>query len=171
MSQKRAATGFKGIALAPVTENTLTSYKTSAGESPALRGQHEPHLQGEHYRPVLRRRPVRPDQERHAARTWSCTWRRCRWNAWLRWAWATYDEETRHAGGATSTPPGKEYALRFVVDTVSGLPFYFNYRAVPADGHPVRQLHHQAGQRDRVRGHHHRRVQAAQHWRALRRGP
>ena len=30
---KRAATGFKGIALAPVTENTLTSYKTSAGES------------------------------------------------------------------------------------------------------------------------------------------
>ncbi len=33
MSQKRAATGFKGIALAPVTENTLTSYKTSAAES------------------------------------------------------------------------------------------------------------------------------------------
>ena len=33
MSQKRAATGFKGIVLAPVTENTLTSYKTSAAES------------------------------------------------------------------------------------------------------------------------------------------
>ena len=30
---KRAATGFKGMALAPVTENTLTSYKTSAAES------------------------------------------------------------------------------------------------------------------------------------------
>ncbi|MEE1440336.1 MAG: hypothetical protein UF351_05765, partial [Christensenellales bacterium] len=30
---RRAAIGFKGLALAPVTENTLTSYAASAGEA------------------------------------------------------------------------------------------------------------------------------------------
>ena len=30
---RRAAIGFKGLALAPVTENSLTSYAASAGEA------------------------------------------------------------------------------------------------------------------------------------------
>ena len=29
---------------------------------------------------------------------------------------------------------GKEYALRFVVDTISGLPYYFNYRVFEITG-------------------------------------
>ena len=101
-----------------------------------------------------------------------CTWPRCRWTAWPALGLGDYDEETANTlearlqrRRARSTPCAAWWTRSI------GLPYYFNYRAVPAHGHPVRQLHHQAGQRDRVRGHHHRRVQAAQRWPASRPAP
>ena len=45
----------------------------------------------------------------------------------------TYDEENDTLE-ADFNAAGKEYALRFVVDTVSGLPFYFNYRLFQLTG-------------------------------------
>ncbi|MEA5016657.1 MAG: hypothetical protein VB099_19055 [Candidatus Limiplasma sp.] len=44
-----------------------------------------------------------------------------------------YDETTETLEGELSIP-NKEYALRFGVDTVDGLPFYFNYRLFEMSG-------------------------------------
>ena len=45
----------------------------------------------------------------------------------------TYDETTESFEGNFSIS-GKTFALRFVTDTVSGLPFYFNYRVFELNG-------------------------------------
>ena len=38
MAKKRAIIGFKGVALAPVTENSITAYKTEAAMSVQFAG-------------------------------------------------------------------------------------------------------------------------------------
>ena len=45
----------------------------------------------------------------------------------------TYDADTETLE-ADFGVTGKEYALRFVVDTVAGLPYYFNYRVFELTG-------------------------------------
>ena len=129
---KRAAIGFKGLALAPVTENTLTSYAASAGEALPYAGSMSrtakesttdlyydddlyaqiKNVSGEDVEIRVAEVPL----ERMAAL-----------------GLGDYDEETNTLEG-DFTVAGKEYALRCVVDTVDHLPYYFNYRVFQLTG-------------------------------------
>jgi len=132
MSKKRAATGFKGLALAPLTENTLTSYKAGAGESLPFAGQMsrtakesstDLYYDDDLYAQVknitgedVEIRVAEVELERMAALGLGA------WDA---------STQTLEADFSIS---GKEYAMRFVVDTVAGLPYYFNYRVFEMTG-------------------------------------
>ena len=129
---RRAAIGFKGLALAPVTENTLTSYAASAGEALPYAGSMSrtakesttdlyydddlyaqiKNVSGEDVEIRVAEVPL----ERMAAL-----------------GLGDYDEETNTLEG-DFTVAGKEYALRCVVDTVDHLPYYFNYRVFQLTG-------------------------------------
>ena len=128
---KRAATGFKGIALAPVTENTLTSYKTSAAESLPYAGSMsrtskesstDLYYDDDLYAQI--KNVMGEDVELHMA---------VPLDRMADLGLGAYDE-TSDTLEADFNAAGKEYALRFVVDTVSGLPFYFNYRLFQLTG-------------------------------------
>ena len=132
MSQKRAATGFKGMALAPVTENTLTSYKTSAAESLPYAGSMsrtskesstDLYYDDDLYAQI--KNVMGEDVELHMAEV--------PLDRMADLGLGAYDE-TSDTLEADFNAAGKEYALRFVVDTVSGLPFYFNYRLFQLTG-------------------------------------
>ncbi|NLO84098.1 MAG: hypothetical protein GX096_01510 [Clostridiales bacterium] len=132
MAKKRAAIGFKGLALAPIVENTLVSYDAGAGEALPFAGSMSrtakesstdlfydddlyaqiKNVSGEDVEIRLAEIPL----ERMAAL-----------------GLGTYDETTNTLE-ADFNVSGKEYALRFVVDTVSNLPFYFNYRVFQLAG-------------------------------------
>ena len=129
---RRAAIGFKGLALAPVTENTLTSYAASAGEALPYAGSMSrtakesttdlyydddlyaqiKNVSGEDVEIRVAEVPL----ERMAAL-----------------GLGDYDEDTNTLEGDFSVA-GKEYALRCVVDTVDHLPYYFNYRVFQLTG-------------------------------------
>lgn len=131
-NMRRAAIGFKGLALAPVTENSLTSYAASAGEALPYAGSMSrtakesttdlyydddlyaqiKNVSGEDVEIRVAEVPL----ERMAAL-----------------GLGDYDEETNTLEGDFSVA-GKEYALRCVVDTVDHLPYYFNYRVFQLTG-------------------------------------
>ncbi|MDD3336787.1 MAG: hypothetical protein PHI98_14955 [Eubacteriales bacterium] len=132
MSQKRAATGFKGMALAPITENTLTSYKASAGEALPYAGSMsrtakesttDLYYDDDLYAQI--KDVMGEDVEIRVAEV--------PLSKMAALGLGTYDEETETLE-ADFNISGKEYALRFVVDTVSGLPYYFNYRVFEMTG-------------------------------------
>ena len=132
MGKKRAAIGFKGLALAPVEENTLTSYKTQAGEALPYAGSMnrtskesstDVHYDDELYAQIknvsgedVELRMAEVPLERMAAL-----------------GLGDYDAE-KQTLEADFNVEGKEYALRCVVDTVDNLPFYFNYRVFQLTG-------------------------------------
>lgn len=132
MSQKRAATGFRGLALAPVTTNTLAAYVTGAGEALPCAGSMSRtvkeastnlYYDDDLYAQV--RSVMGEDVEIRVAEV-----------PLARMAalgLGVYDAETQTLE-ANFGVSGKEYALRFVVDTVSGLPYYFNYRLFEMTG-------------------------------------
>ena len=129
---KRAATGFKGIALAPVTENTLTSYKASAAESLPYAGSMsrsskesttDLYYDDDLYAQI--KDVMGEDVELRMAEV--------PLDRMAELGLGTYDEDNDTLE-ADFNAAGKEYSLRFVVDTVSGLPFYFNYRLFQLTG-------------------------------------
>ncbi len=132
MAKKRAATGFKGVALAPITANTMTSYATEAGEEllsagamsrTAKESSTDLYYDDDLYAQVrscvgedVEIRMGEVPLERMAAL-----------------GLGSFDEDTQTLEADFSVS-NKEYALRFVVDTVSGLPYYFNYRVFEMAG-------------------------------------
>ncbi len=132
MGQKRAATGFRGMALAEVTTNTATAYVSAAAQELPYAGSltrtqkassTDLYYDDELYAQVrcvagedVEIKVAEVPLERMAAL-----------------GLGTYDSDTDtlEAGFGVT---GKEYALRFVVDTVSGLPYYFNYRVFELTG-------------------------------------
>ncbi len=126
MAKKRAVTGFKGLVLAPITTNTLTDYVATSGTSLPYAGSlnrtakestTDLYYDDDLYAQVktcmgedVEIRVAEVPLERMAAL-----------------GMGTYDEDTNTLEADFSVA-GKEYALRCVADTVSGLPFYFNYR-------------------------------------------
>lgn len=132
MSQKRAAIGFKGMALAPVTENTLTSYvsgtatelKYAGSLSRTQKEQHTDLYYDDDLYAQLRT-VAGEDVEIRAAEV--------PLSRMAELGLGTYSEQTQTLEADFSVT-GREYALRFVVDTVSGLPYYFNYRVFELTG-------------------------------------
>ncbi len=132
MPKKRAAIGFKGLVLAPVTENTLTSYKASAGQEVPYAGSMsrtakesntDLYYDDDLYAQI--KNVVGEDVEIRVAEM--------PLSQLGELGLGTFDEESNTFEGDFSIT-GQEYALRCVVDTVDHLPFYFNYRVFQLTG-------------------------------------
>ncbi len=132
MAQKRAATGFKGLALAPVTANTIAAYETDIGEALPYAGgmsrtikesSADLYYDDELYTQV--KSVMGEDVELRMAEV--------PLSRMAELGLGAFDEDTQTLE-ADFNVSGKEYALRFVVDTVSGLPYYFNYRVFEITG-------------------------------------
>ena len=132
MAKKRAAIGFKGLALAPLTANTLTSYVAGAGDALPYAGSMSRTVKenstdlfydDELYAQV--RNVSGEDVEIRMGEVSLETMGALGLGA--------YNAETNTLE-ADFTVAGKEYALRCAVDTVDGLPFYFNYRVFQLTG-------------------------------------
>ena len=132
MSIKRAATGFKGLALAPVLENTLTSYRSEQPEALPFAGgmtrtskesTTDLYFDDDIYAQI--KNIVGEDVEIRVAEVALSRMAELGLGQW--------DEETQTLEADFSIP-SKEYTLRFVVDTVDGLPYYFNYRVFEMTG-------------------------------------
>lgn len=132
MNQKRAATGFKGMALAPVTENTMTKYATEAGEALLYAGSMtrtakesvtDLYYDDDLYAQI--KDVMGEDVEIRMAEVPLAVMAEL--------GLGSFDADTETLE-ADFNAAGKEFALRFVVDTVSGLPYYFNYRVFQLTG-------------------------------------
>ncbi len=132
MSKKRAATGFKGLALAPVTQNDLLGYVSGAGEALPYAGSMsrtakesttDLYYDDDLYAQI--KTVMGEDVEIRVAEV--------PLSRMAELGLGTYDQDTETLE-ADFGISGKEYALRFVVDTVSGLPYYFNYRVFEMTG-------------------------------------
>ncbi|NLV57949.1 MAG: hypothetical protein GXY67_04200 [Clostridiales bacterium] len=132
MSKKRAATGFRGLALAPVTQNTLTGYGTAAGEPLPFAGQMTRTAKESgvdlYYDDTLYAQVRDIAGEEVEIRVAEVPLERME-----DLGMGAFDETTQTLEGEFS-PKSREFALRFVVDTVDGLPFYFNYRVFELTG-------------------------------------
>lgn len=132
MAKKRAIIGFKGVALAEVTTDTVTSYVTGAAEGIPYAGSMsrtpKESTQDFYYDDDLyaQVRDVQGDDvEVRFAEIPLAT---C-----AQLGLGVYDEETGMLE-ADFNVTGKEYAFRCVADTVSGLPMYFNWRVFELTG-------------------------------------
>ncbi len=132
VGKRRAVIGFKGLALAPVIENSLTGYETWVGQllpfagsmsRTAKESSTDLYYDDELYAQV--RNIVGEDVEVRVAEVELARMAEL--------GLGTFDEDTQTLE-ADFAVASKEYALRFVADTVSSLPFYFNYRVFEMTG-------------------------------------
>ncbi|MEA5016121.1 MAG: hypothetical protein VB099_16340 [Candidatus Limiplasma sp.] len=132
MAKKRAATGFKDLALAPVIQNTLTAYETDEAEPLQFAGQMSRTAKESstdlYYDDTLYAQIKDVTGEEVEIRVAEVPLKQM-----AAFGLGDYDETTETLEGEFSIP-NKEYALRFVVNTVDGLPFYFNYRLFEMSG-------------------------------------
>ena len=132
MSKKRAVTGLRGLALAPVTTDSATAYE--CGEATELpfagslsRTQKESktdlYYDDELYAQV--RAVAGEEVEIRVAEV--------PLSRMAALGLGTYNSTTNTLEADFSIT-GQSYALRFVTDTVDGLPYYFNYRLFELSG-------------------------------------
>lgn len=126
MAKKRAVIGFKGLALAPVTEDTLTAYKSSTAESIPYVGSMtktpKESSQDLNYDDGIYAQvkdSLGEDAEIRIAEMPLADM--------AKYGLGVYDEATNTLE-ADFSPVASDYSLRCVTDTVSGLPYYWNYR-------------------------------------------
>ena len=132
MSVKRAATGFRGMALAPVTTNTATAYASSAGVELPFAGSLS-RTQKEQSTDLYYDDDLYAQVRSVAGEEVEIRVAEVPLSRMAALGLGTYDETTQTLE-ADFGVTGREYALRFVVDTVSGLPYYFNYRVFELTG-------------------------------------
>ncbi len=132
MTKKRAATGFKGMALSLVTQNDLLGYASQQGEALPFAGSMsrtakesttDLYYDDDLYAQI--KTVMGEDVEIRVAEV--------PLSRMAELGLGVYDPDTETLE-ADFAIAGKEYALRFVVDTVSGLPYYFNYRVFELTG-------------------------------------
>ena len=132
MAKKRAIIGFKGVALAPVTENSITAYATGEANSIQYAGsmtrtpkeaQQEFYYDDDLYTQI---KDVTGDEvEVRFAEIPLATLAQL--------GLGTYDEATGTLE-ADFNVTGKTYAFRCVTNTMDGLPMYFNWRVFDLTG-------------------------------------
>lgn len=132
MAKKRAIIGFRGVALAPVLEDTITAYSTEAAE-------------GIQYAGSMTRTPKETTQDFYYDDDLYAQLREVSGDdVEVRFAeipleqlaelgLGSYDAETGTLE-ANFSVTGKTYALRCVTNTVDGLPMYFNWRVFDLTG-------------------------------------
>lgn len=132
MAKKRAIIGFKGVALAPVTENSITAYVTGEANSIQYAGsmtrtpkeaQQEFYYDDDLYTQI---KDVTGDEvEVRFAEIPLATLAQL--------GLGVYDEATGTLE-ADFNVTGKTYAFRCVTNTMDGLPMYFNWRVFDLAG-------------------------------------
>ena len=132
MAKKRAIIGFKGVALAPVMENSITAYATGTANSIQFAGsmtrtpkeaQQEFYYDDDLYKQI---KDVTGDEvEVRFAEIPLATLAQL--------GLGTYDEATGTLE-ADFNVTGKTYAFRCVTNTLDGLPMYFNWRVFDLTG-------------------------------------
>lgn len=132
MAKKRAIIGFKGVALAPVTEDSVTAY--AAGEA-----------QGIPYAGSMTRTPKESNQDLYYdddlyAQLYEVSgddvevrFAEIPLKTLAELGLGTYDEATGTLE-ADFAVTGKTYAFRCETNTVDGLPMYFNWRVFDLTG-------------------------------------
>lgn len=132
MSKKRAIIGFKGVALAPVTENSITAYKADAAVSVQFAGSMT-------RTPKETTQDLFYDDELYAQlRDVSGDDVEVRFaeiplDKLAELGLGTYNEETGTLE-ADFNIAGQTYAFRCVANTVDALPMYFNWRVFDLTG-------------------------------------
>lgn len=132
MAKKRAIIGFQGVALAPVTENSITAYKAESALSVQYAGS-------------MSRTPKESTQDLYYDDDLYAQLREVSGDdVEVRFAeiplatlaelgLGSYDEETGTLEADFSVS-GKTYAFRCATSTVDGLPMYFNWRVFDLTG-------------------------------------
>lgn len=132
MAKKRAIIGFKGIALAEVTENTITAYKTEAAVAIPFAGSMtrtpKETVQDIFYDDNLYAQVKDVSGEDVEVRVGEVTLEKL-----AELGLGTYDADKNQIE-ADFNVTGREYALRCIADTVDGMPFYFNWRVFDLTG-------------------------------------
>jgi hypothetical protein len=132
MSAKRAIIGFRGVALAPILTDSISAYETGAGAALSYAGKMSRSVKENktdiYYDDDLYaqlRNVSGEDVELHMAEVPLSQLETL--------GLGVYDLQTETLE-ANFSVAGKFFALRCVADTVSGLPFYFNYRVFELTG-------------------------------------
>jgi hypothetical protein len=126
MAKKRAIIGFKGLALAPVTEDSIIAYESQAAEPLPYAG-------------TMSRTPKESTQDLYydddlyaqikdiSGDDVEIRLAEMSLSDIAKYGLGTYDTLTRTLE-ADFNAKGEVYALRCICDTVDHLPYYFNYR-------------------------------------------
>lgn len=132
MGKKNAVTGFRGMMIAPVTENTLTSYKSAAAENLPFAGTMS--RTGKESSTDLYYDDTLYAQVKEVAGE-DVEIRIAEMNPaqMAELGLGEYDPTTGILEGDFNVP-NKEYSLRFITDTVGRLPYYWNYRVLEMNG-------------------------------------
>lgn len=132
MAKKRAIIGFKGVALAPVTENSITAYKT--GEATAIQ------FAGSMTRtPKETAQDIFYDDDLYAqikdvsGDDVEVRFAEIPLKTLAELGLGTFNEDTNQLD-ADFNITGQTYAFRCITNTVDGLPMYFNWRVFDLTG-------------------------------------
>ena len=132
MAKKRAIIGFKGVALAEVTSDTITSYAAGKAMGIPFAGSMsrtpKESVQDFYYDDDLYAQVHDVQGDDVEVRFAEMPLSQC-----AALGLGVYDETTGTLE-ADFNVTGKEYAFRCVADTVSGLPMYFNWRVFELTG-------------------------------------
>jgi len=129
---KRAIIGFKGLALAPITTDIMTSYVTGVGVPVPYVGQMSRTVK-ENKSDVYYDDDLYAQLRNVSGEDVEIRFAEIPMAQLQTMGLGTYDEATETLE-ANFSITGKAFALRCVTDTVSGLPFYFNYRVFELTG-------------------------------------
>ncbi|HNX63134.1 MAG TPA: hypothetical protein PKN45_10880 [Candidatus Limiplasma sp.] len=132
MSVKRAIIGFKGLALAPVTTNTAESYVTSVGFALLHVGKMS-HTVKESKQDLYYDDDLYAQPRNVSGEDVEITVAEVPLDQLEDMGLGVLDTTTNTLE-ADFSPAAKEYAMRWIADTVDGKPSYFNYRVFELTG-------------------------------------
>ena len=132
MAKKRAIIGFKGVALAPVTENSITAYKTGAAMSVQFAGSMT-RTPKETKQDIFYDDDLYTQVQDVTGDDVEVRFAEIPLETLAELGLGTYDESTGQLE-ADFNIAGQTYAFRCVANTVDALPMYFNWRVFDLTG-------------------------------------
>lgn len=132
MAKKRAIIGFKGVALAPVTENSITAYKTEAAVSVQFAGSMT-RTPKETKQDIFYDDDLYTQVQDVTGDDVEVRFAEIPLETLAELGLGTYDETTGQLE-ADFNIAGQTYAFRCVANTVDALPMYFNWRVFDLTG-------------------------------------
>ena len=132
MAKKRAIIGFKGVALAPVMENSITAYKTEAAMSVQFAGSMT-RTPKETKQDIFYDDDLYTQVQDVTGDDVEVRFAEIPLEKLADLGLGTYDESTGQLE-ADFNIAGQTYAFRCVANTIDGLPMYFNWRVFDLTG-------------------------------------